>query len=602
MKRLSNWNKALRTIGALTLMFAVSVTALPQPQEHDMSKMPGMKMPKAKSAPRKKKPRAKARRAAKKKPGTKKPSASPTPSHEMMPGMQMPSASPTPPHEMMPVMQLPSASPTPSHEMMPGMQMPSASPTPSHEMMPGMQMPSASPTPSHEMMPGMQMPEASPTPAVDPDPQIASRPVLRLEDLEAMALKNNPTLAQADAGIRAAEGRRIQAGLFPNPTVGYFVEEFVFRSPGESAEHGVFVEQTFPLGGKLGKSRRIFAREKEQAELIAEAQKMRVLNSVRLLYYEALGAQRLVDLRVYLAGLTREATEITRQLHNVGQADTPDQLEIEIETQRAEIDLLRAQNDREEVWRALGAMVNNPELKPSRLEGSLEVNQTALDEDQIMSSLLRESPEIRVAQAGAERARAVLARARAQKIPDLSVSGGLAYNFERFEPLVPTIGNQRKGMEGRLQVGVNVPIFNRNQGGIAAAEAELGIAERELQRLQLTLRTRVGSSLRAYRNALQMTEKYRTEVIPRARAGYEMYLSNFRQMAAAYPQVLIAQRTLFQVEVEYARALIQLRQTGVGLRGFLLTGGLDSVGRPGESTEGIKLRSPNEATGESDRP
>jgi len=254
------------------------------------------------------------------------------------------------------------------------------------------------------------------------------------------------------------------------------------------------------------------------------------------------------------------------------------------------------------VWRALGAMVNNPELKPSRLEGNLEVGSIALDEEQIMKSVLSESPEIRVAQAGVERARAVLTRARAQRIPDLSVSGGMAYNFERFEPLVPTIGSQRKGMEGRLQVGVNLPIFDRNQGGIAEAEAELAIAERELQRLQLTLRTRLGSSLRGYRNALQMSEKYRTEVIPRARAGYEMYLSNFRQMAAAYPQVLIAQRTLFQVEVEYARALIQLRQTAVGLRGFLLMGGLDAVKRPGESAEGMKPRSANEATGESARP
>jgi len=72
-------------------------------------------------------------------------------------------------------------------------------------------------------------------------------------------------------------------------------------------------------------------------------------------------------------------------------------------------------------------------------------------------------------------------------------------------------------------------------------------------------------------------------------------------MAAAYPQVLIAQRTLFQVEVEYARALIQLRQSAVGLRGFLLGDGLDAIGRPGESgerTEGFKLRSASEATGE----
>jgi cobalt-zinc-cadmium efflux system outer membrane protein len=91
-------------------------------------------------------------------------------------------------------------------------------------------------------------------------------------------------------------------------------------------------------------------------------------------------------------------------------------------------------------------------------------------------------------------------------------------------------------------------------------------------------------------------------VIPKARTSYEMYLSNFKQMAAAYPQVLIAQRTLFQVEVEYARALIQLRQGLVGLRGFLLEGGLDPISRPGENTEGLKLRSPNETTGGSDKP
>ena len=66
-------------------------------------------------------------------------------------------------------------------------------------------------------------------------------------------------------------------------------------------------------------------------------------------------------------------------------------------------------------------------------------------------------------------------------------------------------------------------------------------------------------------------------MIPRAREAYQTYLTNFRQMSAAYPQVLIAQRTLFQVEVEYARALVQLRERAIGLRGFLLEGGLDSI-------------------------
>jgi outer membrane protein, heavy metal efflux system len=440
----------------------------------------------------------------------------------------------------------------------------------------------------------MQMPTATPRQqTVDiqrPRRQvIPAAPIMRLEELEAMALQRNPTLAQAEAAIRAAEGRRRQAGLFPNPVAGYFLEEFAFRSPSETMEQGAFIEQTIPLGGKLSKARRIFEREKEQAVILAEAQRLRVTNSIRILYYEALGAQRLVELRDDLSQLAREAVEITKELSNVGQADRPDQLEIEIESERAEIDFLRAHNDWMRSWQTLAAMVGNPNLSPARLAGSPE-DLTTLSEAQLLETLVSQSPDIRVAQAGIERARAVLARARAERIPDLFLRGGLGYNYERFEPVVPSLSGQRKGLEGRLEVGVNVPIFNRNQGGIAAAEAELAIAERDLERLQLVLRSRFASTFREYRNAQQMVERYRTKVVPRAREAYQMYLVSFRQMAAAYPQVLIAQRTLFQVEVEYARALIQLRETTVRLRGFLLDVGLDSLSRPAEHS-GIQVES-----------
>ena len=148
----------------------------------------------------------------------------------------------------------------------------------------------------------------------------------------------------------------------------------------------------------------------------------------------------------------------------------------------------------------------------SRLAATPEEEFQTLNETQLLDSLLSQSPEIRVAQAEVERARAVVARARAERIPDLFLRDGLGYNYERFEPVVPSVAGERKGLEGRLEVGVNVPIFNRNQGGIAAAEAELAIAERDVERLQLILRSRFASSFREYRNAQQMAERYRTQV------------------------------------------------------------------------------------------
>jgi len=49
-------------------------------------------------------------------------------------------------------------------------------------------------------------------------------------------------------------------------------------------------------------------------------------------------------------------------------------------------------------------------------------------------------------------------------------------------------------------------------------------------------------------------------------------------MAAAYPQALIAQRTFFQTQAEYVRALVDVWRNATQLQGFMLTGALDAPG------------------------
>jgi cobalt-zinc-cadmium efflux system outer membrane protein len=403
---------------------------------------------------------------------------------------------------------------------------------------------------------------------------------LTLEALEQMALKNNPMLAQADAAIRAAEGRRRQAGLWPNPIVGYEGQGLAFNPlvyPFRNGQY-VFVEQSILTGGKLGKSKQIAAREKEQAEAVADAQRLRVLNAVRMLYYETLGARQLVALRKQLADLTREAVKISEELYNVGQADRPDVLAAEVESGRADLDLMRAENDLTRVWQLLAAVAGDPNLKPAPLAGSIDAEAPKLNQDEILAALLRESPEMKAALAGVERAKAVVARAKAEPRPDIFVRASAGYSHEWSEFFGgPT------GWESRVEAGVRIPLFNRNQGNVAASSAELQSAERELQRVELELRARLAESYNRYLNSLGIASRYNRDMLPRAQRAYEMYLARFRQRAAAYPQVLIAQRTLFQLRSEYVEAQVELWQSVVRLRGLLLTGGLAAPG--GMSTE-----------------
>lgn len=413
-------------------------------------------------------------------------------------------------------------------------------------------------------------------------------PVTTLADLERMAAQNNPTLAQAEAAIRAAQGRRRQAGLWPNPIVGYMGEEISFRAPGRTSEHMFFVEQTIPLGGKLRKSKRVFEQEVVEAEAEAFAQKQRVLNTVRILYYETLGAQRMVDLRAELVRIASDAVKTTSELYNVGQADRPDFFEAEIEAQEIMLDFEEAQNSLQQSWQLLAAVVGNPTMQQARLTGNLEDGLPVLNQETLMATLLRDSPEIRRARAEVERARAVVSRAKAERIPNLFLRGGVGYNNELLD-----IDNRPVGKEAFIEAGINLPIFNRNQGGIAAAEAELAFAEREAQRLDLVLRTRLTQAFTEYRNSLRKVQRYQETVLPRAERAYNLYLSSFRQMSASYPQVLIAQRTMFQVREDYVKALIDVRANAIQIEGFLLTGGLNAPRlQPFEGDEGGENATP----------
>ena len=260
---------------------------------------------------------------------------------------------------------------------------------------------------------------------------------------------------------------------------------------------------------------------------------------------------------------------MARQLFNTGAADVPDVLEAEVEARRAQLALEAAQNDRVRTWRLLAAVTGDPRLTPQALAGSVDDPLPEFDRDAITTRILAESPELTVARLGIDRARAALARAERETAPDLVLRGGPRYKREILESTgLPT------GWEAAVEAGFVIPLFNRNQGGIAEAKAELSRSEREVERLELDIRARLAVAFDEYLTAVRTAEVLRTDVLPRATRSHQLYLDRYREMAAAYPQVLIAQRTLFQASDQFVDAAESAWRAATDLQGMLLSGGL----------------------------
>ncbi len=396
---------------------------------------------------------------------------------------------------------------------------------------------------------------------------------ITLEELQQMALQNNPTFAQSAANIQAAEGRKKQSGLYPNPTVGYQGEQ-IRGGSFHGGEQGFFLQQDIVLGGKLGLNREIFDQELKQAETEAEEQKMRVVTNVRMSYIQALAAQQMLELRHNLSKLADDAVETSHQLANVGQADAPDVLESEVEAQQAQLAVIMSEQNQQRVWKALAAVVGNPRLPLMRLEGQLE-DTPPVNADELVEKMVDESPAVRIAELGIKRTEAALARAKRETIPDLQLRGGLQHNGELLSNGRPV------GLQGFADVGLRIPLFNRNQGNIAAANADAERGKREVERVKLVLRERAASVVQNYTFSQTAVDRYKNQMIPRARKAYEMYTKKYQEMAAAYPQVLIAQRTLMQLEVSYINALENFATSSLSLQSYLLTDGLEAPSQPG---------------------
>jgi cobalt-zinc-cadmium efflux system outer membrane protein len=381
-----------------------------------------------------------------------------------------------------------------------------------------------------------------------------------LADLESLALANNPTLARSQARVNAAQGNYLQSGLYANPEIGYVADEM--GNPGGTGQQGAYIGQKIITAKKLQLNRSAAAWEIEQAELGWQAQERRVLNDVRVAYYELLVARRSVELQEELLKIGQQGIKVAEALQVAKEVGRADLLQAQIEVESANIELANAKNRYRAACRRLAAVVGLPNLDSAQLVGNLEAELPQFSWEQSLQRLLAESPELAQVQAGVERARWVLQRECAGRVPDIDTLVNVKYD-----------NNTNRTITGVL-VGVPLPVFNRNQGNIVRAQADVAAAESEVQRLELALRDRLAIAFQRYESARQQADRYSTKLLPAAKESLDLVTSGYRQGQFPYLTLLTAQRTYFRVSLTYLECLRTLRASTVAIEGLLLSGGL----------------------------
>jgi len=370
--------------------------------------------------------------------------------------------------------------------------------------------------------------------------EVASAASISLAAAIRLAL-DQPALRAAAHEAAASDAMAAQAGKYPNPELGWLRE----GQQAGTRTTTLQISQPVELGGK--RQARIALAQGEAAlahgELAARRRAIRA--DVIAAYYTVLVALEQQRLAQALTALARRSTEVAARRVAAGKVSPIDETKARLAALDAATGLMEAGATLAIARTRLGALIGKP---PQATEAIVPAGEAdALPALPPLAALLERSGE-----AGAiGRARWQLAAQEAQagveraaRIPDLTV----------------TLGTQREDQIRHRQtvVGISLPLplFDRNQGRLAAALRRTDKARDELAAARIDTAAELTVAATRYATARAEAVRLRDDVIPNAASAYDLTLRGFEAGKFAFLDVLDAQRTWFQVQSRHAGALL----------------------------------------------
>ncbi|MBL8868250.1 MAG: TolC family protein [Planctomycetaceae bacterium] len=383
-----------------------------------------------------------------------------------------------------------------------------------------------------------------------------------LEGLLSLAFANNPAIKELAATTQIAAGYRTQVGLYANPMLGYQGQQL---ADAGTDQHLLFVQQQIITGDKRALNRAVLNEAVRAQVQELEAQKLRVATDIKTAYYDSLRIQEQLASIDQFFELLKQGVNAAEKRMQAGEGSKIDLLQTQVQLKQLELDRRQLSASLSARLREIVALAGMPNIQLQAVAGELPKLPANQDWKAVEDGLVATSPEYAAAQARIRQASAAIRRQESQPLPNLNVQFGAG------------VDNSTDSGMMNVQVGAPIPVFNKNQGNIAAARAEYCRAVQEAQRIDNAIRARLAIASGDYARAAEAVDMYLSELLPAAQETLDLAEGAYRAGEQDFIQLLVTRRTYFDTNLAYIAARAQLATAQAQIDGYLLTGALNAV-------------------------
>lgn len=418
---------------------------------------------------------------------------------------------------------------------------------------------------------------------------------LTLSNALELALKNSPELSIFAWDDRISEARRLQAGLRPNPELGFEIEEIRLSDGSDfvstfgtelvveegasagfgEAEYTLSFSQLIELGGKRMKRVRAAELEGEVFHRSYEIARADVLSDVAAKFVKVLGAQERVLLSEEILQLTTNIANAISARVSAGQVSPIEQTRSEVQVSQAQIALGREKRLLEAARVMLAATWGADEPQFGHAVGTLEQT-PKLKSGPELKAMIENTPDLLYWTSELNHLTSLVTLERAQSRPDLEVTFGYrmqsldSRDFSSFDSGAFQGVGRNSFSDSRedslvLEFSLPLPLFDRNQGNVREAEYQVQKASARRNAIEFRIRSLIDSSLKRLDAVEQEIRGLRDEVLPGAEDAFNASNRGYSAGKFGYLEVLDAQRTLVDARGQYLDALVEFHQERIHL-------------------------------------
>ena len=399
-----------------------------------------------------------------------------------------------------------------------------------------------------------------PAPCQDPPASALPSP-LGLREAIRMAWERNPAVRAAGNGVEIAEALRLDASKRLNPAISFMSENWRAFSP----DQGPFfqtqdITTRFDYELETGGRRELRTREAslavETAQASLEDRRRLLALEVQRVYFRAVLAQSNLELAGGILEEINRLIGLNQVRYTNGEISGGELKRSELERLRFLDDVLASElalrNAKSELLALLGfsqldhdfQLAETLPVDAARPAGLASLA-ALVSNGELQERAMRQRPDLQAALREEQRADTETLRQRAIRSPNVTLGGGY----------------KRAGPFNSLIFGVTVPlkIFNRNEGGIARAEAELARARNQAALTRTALLLDVQKASHAVRINQQRVRYIESEYLNRAEESRRIASVSYRLGETSLTDLLDTERVYRETRRIYHQALYDYR-------------------------------------------